>query len=103
MLDAPTSLARVVLDTNIVLDIFVFDEPSLQELKAALLLPTLDWIATHAMRLELQRVLGYPNIVRWMAKTEQQAEEVLHDDRRPHAVEALPVGPAGHRRMKVVT
>lgn len=77
MSGASVSAPWVVIDTNIVLDVFVFDEPSLLTLKAALLARQLDWIATAAMRDELQRVLGYPNIVRWLSKTGKQAEGVL--------------------------
>lgn len=79
MPDTLAGVPRVVLDTNIVLDVFVFDEPSLQVLKAALLARQLDWIATPSMRDELQRVLGYPNIVRWLSKTGKRAEQVLSE------------------------
>ncbi|MDD2918950.1 putative toxin-antitoxin system toxin component, PIN family [Rhodoferax sp.] len=54
---------RVVLDTNIVLDAFVFDDPGARPLKSALAAHQLEWIATKAMRDELVRVLGYPKIV----------------------------------------
>ncbi|WP_198971323.1 PIN domain-containing protein [Xylophilus sp. ASV27] len=52
----------LVLDTNIVLDLFVFDDPAARPLRAALEAGALDWVATAAMRVELARVLGYPQI-----------------------------------------
>jgi putative PIN family toxin of toxin-antitoxin system len=53
----------IVLDTNIVLDAFVFNDPATQGLKDALASKKLQWIATPAMRDELARVLDYPKIV----------------------------------------
>ena len=53
----------IVLDTNIVLDLFVFNDAAAQPLKASLVAGELDWLATTAMRDELARVLGYPQIV----------------------------------------
>ena len=48
----------VVLDTNIVLDAFVFDDPATHTLQAALLAGSLRWLASPAMREELARVLA---------------------------------------------
>lgn len=53
----------IVLDTNIVLDLFVFNDAAAQPLKASLVAGELDWLATTAMRDELARVLDYPQIV----------------------------------------
>ena len=55
--------AYVVVDTNIVLDLFVFSDPASAPLQRALDTKTLQWIATTAMRDELERVLAYPQIV----------------------------------------
>lgn len=52
----------LVLDTNIVLDLLVFADPSTSLLPALLENGCLCWIATAAMRAELTRVLGYPQI-----------------------------------------
>lgn len=52
----------VVIDTNIVLDLFVFDDAAAKPLRAALEAGEVEWLATDAMRVELARVLGYPNI-----------------------------------------
>jgi len=58
---------RVVLDTNIVLDAWLFHDPAAQALEVALADRQLQWIATSAMREELVRVLNYPKIVPRMA------------------------------------
>ncbi len=52
----------IVLDTNIVLDLFVFDDPGVRELGRHIETGALRWLATPAMREELQRVLSYPKI-----------------------------------------
>ncbi|XAH23399.1 PIN domain-containing protein [Xylophilus sp. GW821-FHT01B05] len=57
----------LVLDTNIVLDVFLFNDPAAQPVRAALEAGTLDWVATASMRVELARVLGYPQIVSRLA------------------------------------
>ena len=58
----------VVLDTNVVLDLFMFDDPGVAALAAGLQDGSLQWLATAAMRDELARVLAYPNIVAWSAR-----------------------------------
>jgi predicted nucleic acid-binding protein len=52
----------LVLDTNIVLDLFVFADERVQALHAALREGSFDWLATQAMRDELACVLRYPNL-----------------------------------------
>lgn len=54
----------VVLDTNIVLDMWVFDHPPSQPLRALVEQRQVRWVATARMRIELERVLGYPHIAR---------------------------------------
>lgn len=68
---------KVVLDTNIVLDAFVFDDPASRPLKIALASHQLQWIATQAMRDELARVLSYPKVTPRMAYYQVSAEHVL--------------------------
>jgi len=68
---------RIVLDTNIVLDAFVFDDPAARPLKLALAAHQLEWIATKAMRDELVRVLGYAKIAPRMAYYQVSAAHVL--------------------------
>lgn len=67
----------VVLDTNIVLDAFVFDDPAAHALKQALASNQLQWLATKAMRDELERVLGYVKILPRMAFYKVTAADVL--------------------------
>ncbi len=67
----------VVLDTNIVLDAFVFDDPAARPLKHALASSQLQWLATKAMRDELARVLGYAKILPRMAFYKVSAAHVL--------------------------
>jgi putative PIN family toxin of toxin-antitoxin system len=67
----------IVLDTNIVLDVFVFNDVAAQPLKVALDAGALDWIATQAMRDELARVLAYPQIMPRLAFYQITAEHVL--------------------------
>lgn len=57
-------MERVVIDTNVVLDLFVFDDPAVAPLRAALVEGRVGWIATEAMREELRRVLDYPHLAR---------------------------------------
>ena len=76
---------RMVLDTNIVLDLFVFDDPVAQPLKLALQQGRMRWIATPPMRDELERVLGYPKIVQRLAAQLRTAAQVLaHFDALTH-------------------
>jgi predicted nucleic acid-binding protein len=67
----------VVLDTNVVLDLFVFRDPAFQALWVALQAGQWRWLGTSAMRDELVRVLGYPNIAAWMTRTGTLLAQVL--------------------------
>jgi putative PIN family toxin of toxin-antitoxin system len=67
----------IVIDTNIVLDLFVFDDPATQPLQQALATQQLRWLATPAMRVELARVLGYKQIVPRLAYYQRTAADVL--------------------------
>lgn len=66
-----------VLDTNIVLDLWVFEDPRTDWLREALRTQRLQWLATPAMRAELARVLGYPHIARRLLGVSQNADTVL--------------------------
>jgi len=59
---------QFVLDTNIALDLWVFDEPAVESLRQALAEGAV-WWATTAMRDELARVLAYPHIAARMWAT----------------------------------
>ncbi|GAA4426345.1 PIN domain-containing protein [Acidovorax lacteus] len=73
--DAPPRV--LVLDTNIALDALVFADPGVAALPALLASGRLRWIGTEAMRAELARVLGYPQIVPRLAYYRLDAPEVL--------------------------
>jgi putative PIN family toxin of toxin-antitoxin system len=67
----------LVLDTNIVLDLFVFADAAALPLEAALAQSRLRWLATQAMRDELERVLTYSQIVSRLAYYRLEASQVL--------------------------
>ncbi|MCY1164071.1 PIN domain protein [compost metagenome] len=67
----------IILDTNIVLDVFVFNDTAAQPLRQSLLDGKLDWLATQPMRDELARVLAYPQIVPRLAFYAISAGDVL--------------------------
>lgn len=82
-------MPAVVIDTNVVLDLFVFDDPACAALGAALNGGQADWLASAAMRDELQRVLDYPHIARRLG--ESGAGRVLAAfDRHARCVEPAP-------------
>lgn len=75
---APEGRSTVlVLDTNIVLDLWVFDDVRVEPLRRALHAGQLQWLATTAMREELQRVLDYPQIARSLLHHGRVAAQVL--------------------------
>lgn len=88
----------IVLDTNIVLDLFVFDDPAVLPLKDALQTQLLQWIATPAMREELARVLAYKQIVPRLAYYQRSATDVLADFDR--LVRLVDVAPKAHPTCK---
>jgi putative PIN family toxin of toxin-antitoxin system len=67
----------VVIDTNIVLDIWVYQDPAMPPLLQALKEGELRWLATPPMREELLRVLDYPHIARRRERDGLSAHEVL--------------------------
>ncbi|MFL9666685.1 putative toxin-antitoxin system toxin component, PIN family [Variovorax sp. AB1(2024)] len=86
-----TEPGPVVIDTNIALDLLVFEDPAWGPLTERLAAGELRWLATAAMRVELERVLGYPLIARRMAQRELQVPAVLADfDARVRMVEGVP-------------
>ncbi len=58
----------VVLDTNWTLDLLLFNDTHTEAFAAALAGQTVRWLATPAMRSELQRVLGYAHLLRYMGR-----------------------------------
>ena len=68
---------KLVLDTNIVLDLFVYEDPATAPLRQALADPQTEWLVTSAMREELARVLDYPQIVKRLSARGVPAIRVL--------------------------
>ena len=84
----------VVIDTNWVLDLCVFDDPQAQALRHALDNGGLRWLACPGMREELLRVLGYPAVQRGLNKGRRTAAEALAwFDRHTTPVPAAPACP----------
>lgn len=80
--DLTQAPVRRVLDTNIVLDLWVFDDPQADALRTSLESGGTQWLATAAMREELARVLAYPQIVKRLTHRQLPASAVLgHFDR----------------------
>ena len=67
-----------VIDTNIVLDLWLFEDPATVPLRAALLSGAISHLATTSMRDELARVLTYPHLIKRMAKSNIQAQDILN-------------------------
>jgi putative PIN family toxin of toxin-antitoxin system len=82
---------RIVLDTNIVLDLFIFADLATPALRMALEAQSLRWIATQVMRDELERVLAYTQIVPRMQYYQVTAQDVLaHFDAHVELVGVAP-------------
>ena len=71
------ALPLLILDTNIVLDVFVFNDAAAQPIRDGLAARSVDWIATPPMRIELERVLTYPQIIPRLAFYALSAGDVL--------------------------
>ncbi|MES2946308.1 MAG: putative toxin-antitoxin system toxin component, PIN family [Pseudomonadota bacterium] len=67
----------IVLDTNIVLDVFVFSDAAALPVLKGLEAGELTWLATQPMRDELARVLDYPQISKRRAFYQVSAGQVL--------------------------
>jgi putative PIN family toxin of toxin-antitoxin system len=84
----------LVLDTNIILDVFVFADDAARPVRTALEGGGLRWLATQAMRDELERVLAYAQIVPKLAYYELVADDVLAAfDRHSERVDAAAKAP----------
>ena len=84
-------MTPVVLDTNIVLDLLLFQNPQVQGLRQALDQQQLRWLATAPMREELVRVLAYPKITPMLARLGHTMAPLLAQwDDRVSVVEVAP-------------
>lgn len=72
-----TAATAVVLDTNIVLDLWLYQDPATPLLKEALATQQVRWVATQVMRDELERVLDYDHIARRLTLGELTPQDIL--------------------------
>ena len=85
------SPVRVVLDTNIVLDLWLYQDPATPALLKALENKSVQWLATPVMRDELERVLAYAHIAQRLALSQLTAEDILaHFDKN---AQLMPIAP----------
>ena len=82
---------NIVLDTNIVLDVFMFNDATAETIHQAFAANTLKWLATLAMRDELARVLAYPKIMQRLSFHHLTLDAVLQKfDQHTQLVDAAP-------------
>ena len=87
-------MQTLVLDTNIVLDLFIFADVRAQALREQLERGEVAWVATPVMRDELERVLAYAHIQAKLAYYQLDADSVLgHFDRHVRVVDVAPKAP----------
>ena len=90
----PAGLPVLVLDTNIVLDLFVYEDPATVPLRELLSDAATCWFATAPMREELRRVLAYPQVFKRMDARCLSAEAVMANfDTRAQLVDVAPKAP----------
>lgn len=84
----------LVIDTNWLLDLWVFDDPRGLALRGALEQGQVRWLACPAMRVEFERVLGYPAVARRLLANDRSPDSVLSEfDRRVEWAEPAPLAP----------
>jgi putative PIN family toxin of toxin-antitoxin system len=82
---------KLVIDTNIVLDLFVFRDARVAALHGELVAKKLQWLATPSMREELACVLAYDHIGVRMDAAKTSPQQVLEAfDEHTSIVEAAP-------------
>ncbi len=82
---------RVLLDTHVLLELWLFQQPALRELAAALQQGRLQWWASQPMLDELAHVRARPWDARWMPQPE------LHAPERLCTLRPIPANPAPWR------
>ncbi len=73
---------RLVIDTNWLLDLWVFDDARARPLRVALEAGELRWLAGAAMRVEFERVLGYPPVAKRLQANGRAPVELLAEFER---------------------
>jgi predicted nucleic acid-binding protein len=87
-LSARPDAGTLVIDTNCVLDLLVFEDPSTVALGAALASGQWRWLACDPMPEELRRVLDYPAVARRLKAIGRTPPDVM--DRYLALVERVP-------------
>lgn len=84
----------LVIDTNVVLDLFIYEDPATVALRELLGDAQVRWLATAVMREELRRVLDYPQVLKRMQARALSAQAVLAAfDERVQIVDCAPKAP----------
>lgn len=84
----------LVIDTNVVLDLFLYEDPATVPLRALLAEAPTRWLATAVMREELRRVLLYPQVLKRMDARTLSADTILAAfDARTQIVDSAPKAP----------
>ena len=86
--DSGSAIPWFVVDTQVVLDWLVFRDATARPLLQAMLAGRLRWLATQAMRTELEYMLHHPTLARWghrpeLALTFFECHATLHRDPMP--------------------
>jgi putative PIN family toxin of toxin-antitoxin system len=103
---APPALARtandepvIVLDSNVWIDILVFDDPASRPIRAALERGELDVVIDPPCLVELERVLDYPQFVRFAVDKQQALAQTAKWTRQiPPAAQTLALQLPEHPR-----
>ncbi len=69
----------VVIDTNMVLDMLLFDVPEAKQWLETIQMQKMRWLATAKMREELKRVLSYPQILARVHSYDNQVSHILQN------------------------
>lgn len=81
----------VVLDTNVALDLLLFQDPRTAELQQALAQGCLHWLVLPGMRAEFARVLDYSHLQAWRQSHGRSADAALAAfDAASRTVQAVP-------------
>ena len=72
-----SELPRLVIDTNWLLDLWVYQDARALPLRAALEAGELRWLATPPMRDEFVRVLGYPAVAKRLQSASREPAMLL--------------------------
>ncbi|MBU3738131.1 MAG: putative toxin-antitoxin system toxin component, PIN family [Rhodoferax sp.] len=72
-------MTRLVIDTNVVLDLWLFQDSRCQVLRQALQAGAVQLAGTPALREELRQVLNRPTLQPWLLRAGRTAAEVLTD------------------------